>query len=64
MNIFQKISASYGNQKNACEALGVPTSTFSSWVKEQKKPSISNVKMLVKKLGIPREEIRPDIFGK
>jgi len=64
MNIFQKISATHGSQEKACKALGVSTSTFSAWVLEQKKPSVENTKKIALLFGIPREEIRPDIFGK
>ena len=74
MNIFHKISDHYGNQDKARIALDVSTSTFSSWILGQKIPRRERVRPLQDAYGFsdtemmdslyPREEIRPDIFGK
>jgi len=64
MNIFLQIKDNYGTQKEAAMALGVSTSSFSEWVKGKTKPSALRTKQIERLTGIPREEIRPDIFGK
>ena len=64
MNIFQQIKESYGTQKDAAIALGVSTSSFSEWINGKNKPSALRSKQIESITGIPREQIRPDIFGK
>ena len=44
--------------------LGLAESVISDWLAEVKKPSVKNAKLIQSIYGIPREEIRPDIFGK
>ena len=44
--------------------LGLAESVISDWLSETKKPSVKNAKLIQTLYGIPREEIRPDIFGK
>jgi len=44
--------------------LGLSESVVSEWLSEIKKPSVENAKNIERLFGIPREEIRPDIFGK
>ena len=64
MNIFQQIKESYGTQKDAAIALGVSTSSFGEWINGKNKPSALRSKQIESITGIPREQIRPDIFGK
>ena len=58
------LKSKYKNQAEAARDLGFSTATISDWINGEKKPSFTNAKILESRLGIPREEIRPDIFGK
>ena len=62
MNIFIQISKDVGNQAKAASMLDVSTSVYSEWVLGKKKPNINNVKKIEKLFGIPREQLRPDIY--
>ena len=62
MNIFLKISNIAGNQAKAADLIGVSTSAYSAWVVGNKKISPKNVKKIEKLFGIPREQLRPDIY--
>lgn len=64
MNIYLNISKKIGTQEKAAKMLGVSTSAYSAWVLGEKKPSVTNTKKIEALFNIPREEIRPDIFGK
>ena len=64
MNIFIKISNDVGTQAKAAGLIGVSTSVYSEWTLGQKRPSPKNVKKIEKLFGIPREQLRPDIYGK
>jgi DNA-binding transcriptional regulator YiaG len=65
MKTFKDIlKTKYRNQAEAAKELGFSTATISDWINGQKKPSFTNAKILEMRLGIPREQIRPDIFGK
>jgi transcriptional regulator with XRE-family HTH domain len=64
MTKFKELLKSrYKNQVEAANDLGFSTATISEWVNGGKKPSFANAKVLARRLGVPREEIRPDIFG-
>jgi transcriptional regulator with XRE-family HTH domain len=64
MTKFKELLKSrYKNQAEAAKDLGFSTATISEWVNGGKKPSFANAKILERRLGIPREQIRPDIFG-
>lgn len=58
---FQRAIDIRGNQTNLGEALGVAQSTISNWLKNgvpaEWCAAIEHV------TGVPREEIRPDVFG-
>jgi DNA-binding transcriptional regulator YdaS (Cro superfamily) len=62
MNIFLTISNEAGTQAKAAGLIGVSTSAYSAWVVGEKKPSIKNTKKIEKLFGIPREQLRPDIY--
>ena len=63
MNIFLKISNDAGTQAKAAGLIGVSTSAYSEWTLGTKKPSIKNIKKIEQLFGIPREQLRPDIYG-
>ena len=63
MNIFLKISNDTGSQAKAAGLIGVSTSAYSAWVVGEKKISPKNAKKIEKLFGIPREQLRPDIYG-
>jgi DNA-binding transcriptional regulator YdaS (Cro superfamily) len=62
MNIYIKISNEVGTQAKAAGLIGVSTSIFCEWAQGKKKPSPINVKKIEKLFGIPREQLRPDIY--
>lgn len=64
MKGLNKLRALFGTQKEMALGLGLSESVISEWLSEIKKPSVENAKLIEKIFGIPREEIRPDIFGK
>ena len=74
MNIFLKLKENYITQLLASKAVGVADSTFSDWLNGKKIPRPERVRPLQDTYGFsdtemmdslyPREEIRPDIFGK
>jgi len=59
-----KLRSLFRTQKEMAEELGLAESVISDWLSESKKPSVKNAKLIQFLYGIPREEIRPDIFGK
>lgn len=67
MDVIEKIS-SFGTQQFIADSLGIKQSNVGAWLtpnlsKRVKIPPI-RAKKIAELTGIPREEIRPDIFGK
>jgi DNA-binding transcriptional regulator YdaS (Cro superfamily) len=67
MDVIEKIS-SCGTQQYIADYLGVRQSNVGAWLTSNKKNRVpippKRVKQIAELTGIPREEIRPDIFGK
>ena len=54
---------SIGSQKSLAQMLSVSQQVVSHWRTGKQKPSAHNALKIEKLTGIPREQIRPDIFG-
>jgi DNA-binding transcriptional regulator YdaS (Cro superfamily) len=67
MDVIEKIS-SFGTQQFIADSLGIKQSNVGAWLTPNLKNRVSipalRAKQLSELTGIPREEIRPDIFGK
>ena len=67
MDVIEKIS-SCGTQQFIADSLGVRQSNVGAWLTSNKNNRVPIPPMRAKQIseltGIPREEIRPDIFGK
>ena len=64
MEGLNKLRKLFATQKEMALSLGLSESVISEWLSEIKKPSVENAKNIERLYGIPREEIRSDIFGK
>lgn len=49
-------------QSDIAEALGVAQSAVSNWSRGEKEPSAERAVDIETKLGVPRSEIRPDLW--
>lgn len=64
MNELLEIKKSrFKTQKALAEFIGVSQPTLSDWLSGEKKLSTKNVKKIEQLFGIPREQLRPDIYG-
>jgi DNA-binding transcriptional regulator YdaS (Cro superfamily) len=63
MNGIKKFYDIYGSQEKAGLAAGVRQQVFGRWLNGIKAPSVRRSIEMEKISGIPRAEIRPDIFG-
>jgi len=64
MNVLEKINNKFENQKALALAVGVKQPVVSCWLSGKEKIPPKRANQIQKLTGIPREEIRPDIFGK
>ena len=64
MNRIQEIRNQFKTQREMALALGVTQPAICQWLSGEKKVSLRYAIKIEKLTGIPREEIRPDIFGK
>jgi DNA-binding transcriptional regulator YdaS (Cro superfamily) len=67
MDVIEKIS-NFATQQEIADAIGVNQSNVGAWLTKNKSKRIPvpplRATQIEKLTGIPREEIRPDIFGK
>lgn len=67
MDVIEKISK-FGTQQFIADSIGVDQSNVGAWLTPNLKKRIDIPALRAKQIsdltGIPREEIRPDIFGK
>ncbi|MDE3023366.1 MAG: helix-turn-helix domain-containing protein [Pseudomonadota bacterium] len=65
MNEILKISKQFKTQQEFADHIGISQSSVSQWLstKKPKRPSIEHTKLLESLFNVPREKIRPDIFG-
>ena len=67
MDVIEKISK-FGTQQFIADSIGVEQSNVGAWLNPNLKKRIDIPALRAKQIsdltGIPREEIRPDIFGK
>ncbi len=67
MDVIEKIS-NFAIQQEIADAIGVNQSNVGAWLTKNKSKRIPipplRATQIEKLTGIPREEIRPDIFGK
>ena len=56
------VIAKAGNQERVAEILGVKQQTISARIVKGKPPSLDDCFRLSEALGMPRHEIRPDVF--
>lgn len=67
MDVIEKISK-FGTQQFIADSIGVNQSNVGSWLTPNLKKRTDipplRAKQIAELTGIPREEIRPDIFGK
>jgi DNA-binding transcriptional regulator YdaS (Cro superfamily) len=52
-----------GTQQSIADALGVNQAAVCQWDSGKKKISPKNAKKIEQLFGIPREQLRPDIYG-
>ena len=64
MNVLQKIDDQFENQTALAVAVGVKQPVVSRWLSGKDDIPPLRAKQIAELTGIPREEIRPDIFGK
>jgi len=62
MNELLALKNSFKNQKEMADCIGVSQPTISAWLSGSEKISPKNVKKIEKLFGIPREQLRPDIY--
>jgi DNA-binding transcriptional regulator YdaS (Cro superfamily) len=64
MNIVIKEAIrTVGSQVILAKKLGVSQQVISSWLRDRQKPSPKNARKIEEVTGIPRQWVRPDIFG-
>jgi DNA-binding transcriptional regulator YdaS (Cro superfamily) len=56
-------NSSFKNQKEMADFIGVSQGSLSDWLSGEKRISPNNAKKIEKLFGIPRELLRPDIYG-
>ena len=64
MNKVQEVRNKFKTQCEMAVALGVTQAAVCQWLSGEKKVSPRIAVQMEKSTGIPREQIRPDIFGK
>ncbi len=64
MNKVQEVRNQFKTQHEMAVALGVTQAAVCQWLSGEKKVSPRIAVQMEKNTGIPREQIRPDIFGK
>jgi len=64
MDVLLKIYNQFENQDALASAVGVKQPVVSRWLSGKDKIPPLRANQIEKLTGIPREEIRPDIFGK
>jgi len=64
MDVLLKIDNQFENQDALASAVGVKQPMVSRWLSGKDKIPPLRATQIEKLTGIPREEIRPDIFGK
>jgi len=63
MDVLLKIDNQFENQDALASAVGVKQPMISRWLSGKDKIPPLRATQIEKLTGIPREEIRPDIFG-
>jgi len=63
MNRVQEVRNKFKTQHEMAVALGVTQAAVCQWLSGEKKVSPRIAVQMEKRTGIPREQIRPDIFG-
>jgi transcriptional regulator with XRE-family HTH domain len=64
MNVLAKFRESKGlTQEQVGEILGTTKATVSRWETEKRRPDPAMAVEIEKKLGIPRHELRPDLYA-
>lgn len=65
MNALSKFRESKGlTQEQVADILGTTKATVSRWESEKRRPDPATTVEIERKLGIPRHELRPDLFSK
>lgn len=65
MNALSKFRKSKGlTQEQVADILGTTKATVSRWESEKRRPDPATTVEIERKLGIPRHELRPDLFSK
>jgi DNA-binding transcriptional regulator YdaS (Cro superfamily) len=64
MDVLERISTHFKTQTDLSCAIGVSQPVVSEWLGGKAKIPPKRASEIAKLTGIPREEIRPDIFGK
>jgi DNA-binding transcriptional regulator YdaS (Cro superfamily) len=64
MDVLQKIDNKFENQTALAIAVGVKQPVVSRWLSGKDDIPPLRATQIEKLTGIPREEIRPDVFGK
>jgi DNA-binding transcriptional regulator YdaS (Cro superfamily) len=64
MDVLSRIDSHFKNQTDLGSAVGVRQSVVSVWLSGKAPIPPHRAKKIAELTGIPREEIRPDIFGK
>lgn len=63
MRSIQELASTFKTQKEFGEAIGVSQSMVSDLLKGNKRLSPKNCKAIEAKFGIPRADLRPDIYA-
>lgn len=63
MKTLHDLRDSFTTQYEMAMAVGVSQPTVNGWLKGNKKPSFKVAKRIEERFGIPKENIRPDIYG-
>ena len=58
----QKAISIAGSQEKLAISLGVHRTTVNSWVRSRNKITAEMAKLIEEKTGVPRYELRPDLF--
>jgi transcriptional regulator with XRE-family HTH domain len=65
MNALSKFRESKGlTQEQVANLLGTTKATVSRWESEKRRPDPATTVEIERKLGIPRHELRPDLYSK
>ena len=63
MNGIQKVIQHFGSQAKAAKDLGISRQAVNSWVKGRVRIPAEKAIFIEQKTGIPRHELRPDLWS-